>query len=138
MHRAVFDSNVYVSALIYGGKPEDLIKRCHGRNKQIELYCSPTILKETADVLSSDKFNWPEPRIIKVIRHIARIANIVEPKSVISVLSDKSDNRILECAQESKADFIVSGDSHLLNLKEYENISILKPAQFLELLQKEK
>lgn len=138
MYRVVFDTNVYLSAILYGGKPEALLKLCRGRKKKIELYTSPSILKEIADVLSSNKFNWPEPRIVKAIRHIARIAKIVEPKSTISVLSDKSDNRVLECAAESKANFIISGDNHLLNLKQYKNIPILKPAQFLELLEKEK
>lgn len=138
MYRVVFDTNVYLSAILYGGKPEALLGLSRGRKKRIELITSPSILKEIADVLSRDKFNWPEPGIVKAIRHIARIAKIVEPKSTISVLSDKSDNRVLECATESKANFIISGDNHLLDLKKYQNISILKPAQFLELLEKEK
>ena len=138
MYRAVFDTNIYISAILYGGKPEALLRLCRGRKKKVELYTTPSILKEIADVLSSGKFDWIEPRIVKSIRHIARIAEVVEPESTISVLSDKSDNRVLECAQAAKADFIVSGDSHLLDLKKYENIPILKPAQFLELLEKEK
>lgn len=138
MYKAVFDTNVYLSAILYGGKPEVLLRLCRGRNKKIELFTFPSVLKEIADVLSSSKFNWPEPRIVRVIRHIARIAEVVEPKSTISVVSDESDNRVLECTQASKADFIVSGDSHLLDLKQYQNIPILKPAQFLDLLEKEK
>jgi predicted nucleic acid-binding protein len=49
---------------------------------------------------------------------------------------DKSDDRILECALEAKADYIISGDSHLLSLKEYQGIRILSPADFLQLFLK--
>ncbi len=136
MHKAVFDSNVYISAIVYGGRPEDLVRLCYGRNKQIELYCSALILKETADVLASEKFSWTESQIAKAIRYIARISEIVEPKSKLSILSDEADNRILECAIASNADFVVSGDKHLLNLRSYENIKILKPAKMLELFEK--
>ena len=55
----------------------------------------------------------------------------------IKVVTDDPDNRILECAVKAKADIIASGDSHLLDLKEYKGIRVLKPVQFLALLEKE-
>jgi putative PIN family toxin of toxin-antitoxin system len=137
VYKVVFDTNVYLSAILFGGKPEVLLRLARSGDKRIELFTSSSILKEIAKVLSSNKFNWPEPRVIKVIRHIAKIAEVVEPKSTVSILKDKSDNQILQCALESKADFIVPGDKHLLDLGQYENIPILKPAQFLKLLEEE-
>lgn len=137
MHKVVFDSNIYISAIVYGGKPEDLVRLCYGRNQKINLFCSPLVIKETADVLASEKFGWMEPRIAKAIRYIARIAEIIVPKSKLSITVHEADNRILECAIEAKADYIVTGDKHLLDLKSYEDIKILKPAKMLELIEKE-
>ena len=137
MYKAVLDTNVYLSALHFGGKPDLILRLSRGRAKRFELYTSPAILKELATVLSYDKFLWSEPRITKTIQRIAAMADVVETRKSISVAPDEADNRILECAVKAKVDFIVSGDSHLLGLKEYKGIRILKPAQFLALLEKE-
>lgn len=138
MFSAVFDTNVYVSAAAFGGKLEILFRLSQGSRRQFKLYTSNEILKETVRILASDKFRFTREEIADAVAGIVDAADVVDPKARIAVLSDDPDNRILECAVKAEADFIVSGDSHLLNLKEYKDIKILKPAQFLDLLEKEK
>ena len=138
MYKAVFDTNVYVSAAVYGGKLEILFRLAWGSHRQYMLYTSNEILKETVRVLASDKFQFNRDEIADAVASIVDAADVVEPKTKIKVISDDPDNRILECAVKAKADFIVSGDSHLLDLKEYKGIPILKPAPFLDLLEKER
>ncbi|MHB1390363.1 MAG: putative toxin-antitoxin system toxin component, PIN family [Thermoleophilia bacterium] len=137
MYNAVFDTNVYVSAAAFGGKPEILFRLSWGPRRQFKLYTSTEILRETVRVLASDKFQFTRDEIADAVATIIEAAEVVEPKTKLSVVSDEPDNRILECAVKAKADFIVSGDSHLLDLKEYKGVRILKPARFLARLEKE-
>lgn len=138
MYKAVFDTNIYVSAAAFGGKLEILFRLSWSPRRQFKLYTSNEILKETVRVLASDKFQFTREEIADAVATIIEAAAVVEPKTKISVVSDEPDNRILECAVKAKVDFIVSGDAHLLDLKEYKGIRILKPAQFLTLLEKER
>ncbi len=137
MYKAVFDTNVYVSAAVYGGKPEILFRLSWGTHRQFKLYTSNEILKETVRVLASDKFRFTREEVADAIASIVDAGNVIEPKTKIKVVTDDPDNRILECAVKAKADIIASGDSHLLDLKEYKGIRVLKPVQFLALLEKE-
>jgi predicted nucleic acid-binding protein len=79
---------------------------------------------------------WPEPEIRARVKRFARIADIIIPDIVPNVIeNDPADNHILACAVSGKADVIVSGDKrHLLPLKEYEGIPIVRPADFLRML----
>lgn len=138
MYKVVFDTNVYVSAAVYGGNLEILFRLSWGYDRRFRLYTSNEILKETVRVLTSDKFRFTREEVSDTIAIVVDAADVVEPKTKITVLSDDPDNRILECAIKAKADFIVSGDKHLLGLKKYKGIPILKPAQFLTLLERER
>ena len=79
---------------------------------------------------------WPEPDIKARVKRFARIADIITPTIVPNVIQhDPADNHILACAISGKADVIVSGDKrHLLPLKEYEFIPIIRPVDFLRML----
>ena len=126
----VLDTNVYISAVLFGGKPEEIIKR--SREGELNLVISEAILKEIAEILRR-KFNWQNWQISETLDEIRELATLVVPRKVISVIKeDAADNRILECALEGKADCIVSGDEHhLLPLKEYQGVKILSSAAFL-------
>lgn len=136
MFRTVFDTNVYISALVFGGKPEALLRLSFGRSQKVELYTSHTILKETARILASEKFLWPRSEIAEAVSFVVKLAEVVEPKKAVAVCVDEADNRVLECAIEAKADYIISGDRHLIDLEKFEDIPILKPAEYLEMLTK--
>ncbi len=132
MLKVVLDTNVIISALLFGGNPDKILNLAN--EGVIKLIISPFILDETTNVLMR-LFNWVEGEIQAVLTAIQEIAVVVQPQVKLSIIKEKdSDNRILECAVSGKADFIVSGDTkHILPLKEYQGIKILSPAEFLAL-----
>jgi putative PIN family toxin of toxin-antitoxin system len=130
--RVVFDTNVFLSAFIFGGKPEEAFQAA--RRGRCLLLVSPPILAEVAQILIK-KFEWDDGDIEDAIRTIGRVAEVVKPSEKFCLLKDEADNRILECAVAGNADFIVSGDRHLLSLKEFRDIPIVRAAEFLSRLE---
>lgn len=128
--RAVFDTNIFVSAVISKGKEAELLIIAH--NGGFVLVTSLEILKEFKDVISRPKFGFSKEQIDGIILHIIEIAELVEPDIKLKVIKEvPEDNKILGCAVFSKADYIISGDKHLLNLGKIKNIKILKSTEFL-------
>jgi uncharacterized protein len=128
--RAVLDTNIYVSALALPGSiAEEALQRA--AYKRYDLLTSPAILAELANVLTR-KFDWDTPRVIEACREIADLATVVRPTRRIDLLQDKPDNRLLECAVGGRADRLVTGDKHLLNLGFYEGVRIVRLADFLK------
>jgi putative PIN family toxin of toxin-antitoxin system len=127
----VLDSNVYISAVLFGGKPRRIIEAAlAGR---IRLAVSASILAEIKDVLSGSKFKFSEIAALEVVNDISSLAETFEPIGKISwIKEDPADDRILECALAASADAIISGDSHLLALKKFRAIPVLSPADCLE------
>jgi len=130
--KVVIDTNVFVSGLTFKGKPRevlDLIWR-----GDIEACISSFIFKELEETLKKD-FSWDRDQIKHTIEKIKAKTILIQPKNKVSVIKgNDDDNRILECAIEGKARYLISGDrKHLLPLKEYEGIKILSPAEFLKL-----
>ncbi len=127
----VFDTNVYISAfLVPGSKGEQafLLARRH----LVTLYSSVPILTETARVLRT-KFHQPDKDIAAALKMIGRAAQILRPTRKVAILADRPDNRILECAVAAQAELIVTGDQHLLALKAFEGIPIVRLADFLRM-----
>jgi uncharacterized protein len=83
-------------------------------------------------VLNYPKFRFSLEEKIKYLGLISEVAIIVEPKERIDTIrAHPPDNKFLECAQECGASFIITGDDHLLNLKEYKGIVILRAPELL-------
>ena len=76
-------------------------------------------------------------RVEKAILTIETFSEKVSPKKHLTVIPYAPDNRIVECALAGEADFIISGDHHLTDLKEYQGITIINPATFLAIVQSE-
>lgn len=133
MPRIVLDRNVLISALHFGGKPEELLLLAN--QGEIELIVSPFILDETARILK-EKLGWREKEIQAALGLIREVATIIDPKLKINIIpEDESDNLILACAVEAKADFLVTGDKrHLLPLKRHQGTQILTPRDCLDYL----
>lgn len=130
--RVVFDTNIYVSAFaIPGGLAEEAY--LHALHGKFELLTSVAILTETATVLQR-KFDWTEEKARELVHTISRVASVVKTTARLRVVQDDPDNRILECAIHADADFIVTGDQHLLSLTRHEGVQILRLADFLSLL----
>jgi putative PIN family toxin of toxin-antitoxin system len=129
--RVVFDTNVFISAfLVPGGKGE--LAFLLARRGRCQLLSSVPILTETANILRS-KFRQSDGDVRAALKLIGRAATIIRPASRIDVLVDEPDNRILECAASASADAIVTGDRHLLALKRFRGIAIVRLADFLRM-----
>ena len=126
--RVVFDTNIFLSAFTFGGKPELLFEMA--RAERIQLIISTSILAEVASILKS-KFAWDDQDIRQALRVIGRHAELVKPGMRLRVLEDDADIRVLECAVEGHAEWIISGDHHLLSLKEFRGIPIVRVSDFL-------
>ncbi|OPY05321.1 MAG: PIN domain protein [Syntrophorhabdus sp. PtaB.Bin184] len=131
MRRIVVDTNVMVSALLFGGNPREvLLQAIRG---EIGLGMSPAMLYELQGVLSRKKFGLAEQLVETVMNEVTGLSDMVFPRRSVSVIErDPDDNMVLECALEYRAQAIISGDEHLLALAAFENIPILTPAQYLE------
>ena len=137
MIRVVVDTNVYVSGLIKRNGPPGRVLAAQ-RGGQFDLVTSPALLAELEMVLR-------RPHILKLIHasvaevldfvNQLRVASIVvTPDIAVAVARDPDDDRVLEAAQAGHADFVVSGDRDLLDLRTFAGIPILTPTGFLTLL----
>lgn len=139
MIRVVLDANLFVSALVNPrGIPAKILAAW--RDDRFDLVVSPAILREMERVLRYPRIaklhGWPERKIILFLEDLAHLAILTAGTLQLHVVrTDPSDNRYLECAVEGNADFLVSGDADLLNLDTYQEIRILRPAAFWELLE---
>ncbi|MBA4391837.1 MAG: putative toxin-antitoxin system toxin component, PIN family [Syntrophus sp. (in: bacteria)] len=141
MTRVVLDTNLVVSAILSPeGKPATILKMA--LDSKLELVLSPALLEEISLVLNYEKIRklfikrsiTPE-KIKDALQRIARTAIVVSGKAAIHRIDkDPSDNMLLPCALEGKADFIVSRDHHLTDRISFEGISIVNPDTFLKLM----
>ncbi len=130
--KAVFDSNIYVSALaIPGGRAEAAVHRV--ADGQVELVISTPIIHEVLDVLARKVGRDPE-ELARAAVFLSDLAELVRPRRKVDVLSDEPDNRVLECAVTGRADVIVTGDRAMLRLGEYKGIQIVSLTAFLGML----
>jgi putative PIN family toxin of toxin-antitoxin system len=126
--KVVFDTNVLVAAFVTEGVCAKLLGRA--RRKQLNLVISPFILKEFENVFLK-KFSASKEQIRTATQLISEAAQIVSHASkVFGVCRDPDDDQILSCALSAKADYLVTGDSDLLELKEFHGIGILTPGAF--------
>jgi putative PIN family toxin of toxin-antitoxin system len=128
--KLVLDSNVLISAVVFGGKPREILELAvKGR---VEVAISNAILDEISGVLGGKMFQYPERIVRALVAEIEDLADFVEPgERINAILDDPEDNRVLECAVASGASVIVSGDSHLLALRTFGQMSIMNPDEFL-------
>jgi len=130
--RVCLDTNILVSALLFGGKPEEILDLA--ARKQINIISSPIILAELQQVLIN-KFMWTDNDAKQSLKSLMEILTLVVPQQKINKIKYGPDNRILECAVEGKADFIISGDKkHLLPLSEFKEIKIITASQLLKIV----
>lgn len=123
------DSNIYISALEFGGAGGRLLWMA--RAGTIRIDTSNAILAETFGVLR-DKFGWQGYQLHFGEEALRRLARVVEPAQILEVTDDPDENRVLECAVEAGSQFIITYDKDLLRLGSYADIPILRPEDFLQ------
>lgn len=132
MIRVTLDTNVYISALAFGGRPLRVLEMA--TEGLIAVSISDAILDEVARVLTT-KLGWSASRAEEAVSLLAAVATRVVPGEPLSVVkSDPDDDRVLECAVAANAEYLVTGDSDLLRLDRYRSIAIVTPARFLEII----
>lgn len=129
--RIVVDSNVIVSGFLFGGNPARVLGAVVGG--KVRCFTSLQILDEVRGVLQRPKFGLSPEQALLFVEEFHLLCELVAPCTVLHVIDDDSaDDRVLECAVEAEADAIVSGDTHLLNLRAWRNIRIMSPAGFIK------
>jgi uncharacterized protein len=133
--KVVLDTNVLVSALIRAGKPRDLFNRLL-KDKQLVL--SRAILEEFLEVIEDPKIaKYTSKKDVTIFLSTPKkAARIVQVKSKFKVVEDDPDDTIIQTAYDSKADYIISGDRHLLALEQFKSIRILTVDEMLNTLNK--
>ena len=132
MLKVVIDTNVFIAAFyLPESRPAGVVLLA--RRQTILNVISPPILKEVERIIKK-KLLWDNAKTQSAVRRIRNFSEEVQPQERLAIIADDPDNRILECAVAGQADFIISGDHHLLDLKNYQGIKIVTPARFLELI----
>ena len=135
MLRVTCDTNVLISASIVQGKQYEILRIA--KMGEIKLILSPDIIEEFKEVISRPRFSFSQEQVANAVQQILDLAEIVIPQEKLDIIiEDEEDNKVLECALEGKVQYIISGDSHLLSLKSYENIEIVNATSFLDIFNK--
>ena len=123
------DTNIYISALEFGGQPLQVLVAA--RRGLIRLDISNPLLDE----ILRDKFAWSPDRLQRLALRLSRFTSLVRPtRTIDAVAADPDDNRVLEYAVEAQSQFIVTGDAALLRLGQYGGIQIVRAADFMKLI----
>ncbi len=132
MIRAVIDTNIAVSGLLFGGLPLKIIRAALAR--RFAWITSPVLIAELDRVLRSEKFALSAHEIQALTIPVLGIAEIVVPDKPISAITRcPADNRVLECAVKGRCSVIVTGDRRdLLSLKRYRHVEIVTAREFFE------
>ncbi len=132
MFKVVLDTNVLVSAVLTSTGPNarffDLVV-----NKVVELQVTQPILKEYEEVLSRPKFQLTESNVKTIMGLIAQSSTLVKPTQKVTASPDDADNRFLECAQTSKADYLVTGNKRHFP-KRWKTTNIVNAKELLEII----
>jgi putative PIN family toxin of toxin-antitoxin system len=131
--KIVLDANIFISAFFWGGNPRMVLERAIAGID--ELFITKEILDAINDVIIRPKFHVDENEINYFMNSIEEIVNKIVPKRRINNGSrDKTDNKYIECGIAAHVDYIISGDIHLLEIEEYENIKIITAKEYLEII----
>ena len=135
--KVVIDTNVFLSGLFWEGNESRIIDLCMDR--VIINHTSQHILDEVRRVLGYDKFNLTENEINRLISIFLSFSCFIEPNVRVEFVKDyPTENRFIECALSSSSSYLISGDKHLLDLRLYKGIIMIKPIRFITIMKKGK
>jgi uncharacterized protein len=132
MKRVVLDTNIIISSVL-GGALVLILEKWD--EKKFTVVVTTDVISEYFEVLNRPKFNLKQETIDKITGYIYQFSEFVVPEEEIRFIEDDpKDDKFLEAAVSGKVDFIVSGDSHLLAIKEFRSIPIITGREFLDWL----
>ncbi len=132
MIRAVVDTNIVVSGLLFGGLPSKVINAAIDR--RFIWVTSPSLIEELERVLRHKKFDLSEREIKILLTPIMEIFEVIIPTTTVNVIERcPGDDRVLECALDGRCSIIVTGDRRdLLKIKTFRHVEIITAKSFLE------
>lgn len=134
MVRVVLDTNILISGLLYLGKPKKLLD--FALKGRMDIVSSIGMVDEFKRVISREKFKLSVPEQEVLTTFIIRLSHMTSVKSGFKVVKDKDDDLVVNTAFDGKAAYIVSGDHHLLELKEFGRIKIVTASEMLEFIER--
>ncbi|CAG1006756.1 hypothetical protein ANAEL_03454 [Anaerolineales bacterium] len=133
MKRVVLDTNIVISSAL-GGALVLVLEKWDA--EEFTVIVTTDVVSEYFEVLNRPKFGLKQETIDRIINYIYQFSEFVVPEEKIRFIEDDpKDDKFLEAAIAGKVDFIVSGDKHLLDLKEFRSIPIITGREFLDWLQ---
>jgi uncharacterized protein len=131
--RVVYDTNIIVSAALKTESiPASLVSFAMG--KHVRLFYSPLILEEYTEVLKRQQFRLDPAVVDAFLEDLTRAATLVRPTRRVNASPDEADNRFLECAQQARADYLVTGNTRHFPFPAFEGTKIVSPADFVRIL----
>lgn len=134
--KVTVDTNFLISATQwnYSVAHKLLNKFILSEGKIFKIFTTQDILDETVEVLERD-FKYSKSEAKNIIEKILLFASLIESNQKIEIIKDDpDDNQVIGCAIESSSDYIITYDKHLLKIKEYKGIKILKPEEILKII----
>ena len=133
--RLVLDTNVWISGLLWTGSPHQILRLAE--EGRVVVAVSAAIVQEVADALARTKFAARlaavRTSVPELVGSLLTLAEVYPPPRIIPVVTiDPADDKILACARAAHARWLVSGDQHLLALRQYRGIRIVTPQAFLK------
>ena len=134
--KIVIDTNIFISSVLFKGRADKLVELW--KKSEFVFLISKDVLEEYIQVLSYPKFSLTKEEIKYIIEEtLLPFVKIVKVSSCIEIIKDDiSDNKFISLAIDGKADFIVSGDKHLLGLNKVDDIKIIPLKKFLSFIKK--
>ena len=137
--RVVPDTNVYVSALLWTGISHRLL--CLAEEGALTLVTTPAIMEELREVLGRAKFRLRirtlQTSVAELMESLLSVVEVIPDLAIEPVIKrDPDDDKILACAVAAQAEWLISGDDHLLSVKRYKGIPIVTPSQFSRIWEK--
>ena len=132
--RAVPDTNVLISGVIATGIPHEVLVR--GFDHEYQIVVSVETLTEFRETLLKypERFQMTETEVQQEVETVRYFSEFVDPDDITAVQRDPDDDKFLEAAVAGDVDYLVSGDSHLLDLESFRGIDIVEPRTFYERL----
>lgn len=135
MIKVVLDTNVWLSGIFWEREASRIIRLAEGKKIKV-IVTKDIVLEVTAILEKENKFQRflknRKQKIEDLIRSVLNISTLIKSRSRLSIVKeDPKDNKILEAAVDGKANYLISYDKHLSSLKEFRNVKIIPPEEFL-------
>ena len=128
----VVDSNVVISSILWGGASYRVMRLI--ANGKVKAYTTEQIKEELSEVLKHFRYKTPiakQREILELYDSVFEIVNVDTRIGKAEDLEDPKDQKFLDCAGSVSADYLITGDNHLLKLRNFREIRIVTPAAFL-------